>query len=79
RELWRQHHGAARRYAASLTRRFDPDDLVSEAFLRIFSAMQNGGGPTGALRPYLFVTIRNIAARWARLPGERSLDDIEEP
>lgn len=79
RELWRRHHGAARRYAASLTRRFDADDLVSEAFLRVFTALQNGGGPSGALRPYLYVTIRNTAARWGKLPGDRSLDDIDEP
>lgn len=79
RELWRQHHRAAHRYASALTRRFDADDLVSEAFLRVFSALRSGGGPGEALRPYLFVTIRNIAIKWAKQPGVRSLEEIDEP
>ena len=78
-ELWRRHQSAAHRYATSLTRRFDADDLVSEAFLRVFSTLRNGGGPTDALRPYLFVTIRNIAIKWAKAPGSVSLGEVEEP
>ncbi len=79
RELWRQHHRAAHRYASALTRRFDADDLVSEAFSPMFSALRSGGGPGEALRPYLFVTIRNIAIKWAKQPGVRSLEEIDEP
>lgn len=77
-ELWRRHRPAAHRYAASLTRRFDPDDLVSEAFTRVFSTLQRGGGPTDALRPYLLVTIRNVAITWAKAPESRPLDDAED-
>jgi RNA polymerase sigma factor (sigma-70 family) len=78
-ELWRRHQRAAHRYATSLTRRFDADDLVSEAFLRVFSTLRNGRGPNDALRPYLFVTIRNIAIKWAKSPGSVSLGDVDEP
>lgn len=78
-KLWESHHAAARRYANALTRRFDPDDLVSEAFLRVFTTLRNGHGPTDALRPYLFVTVRNVAITWAKTPESRALDEIDEP
>lgn len=75
--LWEAHAAAARRFAGGLTRRFDPDDLVSEAYTRIFVALQAGKGPTGPFRPYLYVTIRNTAASWARQDREGGLEDAE--
>jgi RNA polymerase sigma factor (sigma-70 family) len=64
--LFRRHASAAASVARSVTTAFEPDDLVSEAYTRILQALQAGKGPTGAFRPYLFTTVRNIAASWGR-------------
>lgn len=81
-ELWSRHATAGRRLARSITTQIDPDDLVSEAYLKVFSAVTNGGGPTGPFRPYLFVTIRNLAVSWSRKKREDNLeaaDGIPDP
>jgi len=57
-ELYRLHVDAARRLARMLTRRAQPDDVVSEAFMRVFSAMRSDGGPDLSFRPYLLSTVR---------------------
>ncbi|MHA7985658.1 sigma-70 family RNA polymerase sigma factor [Rathayibacter sp. CAU 1779] len=64
--LFSRHATAAASVARSVTRTFEPDDLVSEAYTRILHALKSGNGPTGAFRPYLFTTVRNIAATWGR-------------
>ena len=51
-ELWRRHFRPAARVARQFTS-IDADDLVSEAYARIFQRVLAGGGPTGAFRPYL--------------------------
>jgi len=52
----------ARQCAADLA---DQQDLVSEAFVRVLTAIRGGGGPRDNLRPYLQVAIRNLATnRW---------------
>lgn len=76
--LWGRHSDAGRRVARSITQTFDADDLVSEAYLKIFTTVTAGGGPTGPFRPYLFVTIRNLAVSWARRRREGTLDEAEE-
>ena len=69
-ELWRRHSRAGTTAAAQFSSIADADDLVSEAYLRILGAMQRGGGPHEAFRPYLYSTIRNIALDWrAKLPA----------
>ncbi|WKK71970.1 sigma-70 family RNA polymerase sigma factor [Rathayibacter oskolensis] len=65
-ELWRRHAAAARTVARAWSSSLDPDDLVSEAFLRVLSTIERGGGPEGAFRPYLFTAVRNVAASWGR-------------
>ncbi|WP_156465815.1 MULTISPECIES: sigma-70 family RNA polymerase sigma factor [unclassified Rathayibacter] len=65
-ELWRRHAAAARSVARAWSGSLDADDLVSEAFLRVLSTIERGGGPEGAFRPYLFTAIRNVAASWGR-------------
>src|SRR5438094_1122543 len=58
--LYERHGGAARAAARSLgASRADVDDLVSEAFTRVLSALQRGGGPEVAFRPYLMTCVRN--------------------
>lgn len=76
--LWRRHAaagGAAARQFASIA---DPDDLVSEAFARILGALQRGGGPNEAFRPYLYRTIRNVALDWRDKTGAVSLEVTPE-
>lgn len=75
RELWERHARAGLTVARSLGGRVDPDDLVSEAYTLILGALQRGYGPTGAFRPYLFTTIRNLAARWGKSNREHNVDD----
>ncbi|MFC6356978.1 sigma-70 family RNA polymerase sigma factor [Luethyella okanaganae] len=76
-ELWRRHAAAGRTVARSFTSSLDPDDLVAEAFTRIYTLLQSGRGPTGAFRPYLFTTIRNTASSWGKARRETSMDNLE--
>lgn len=78
-ELWRRHADAGREAARRVTHRFEPDDLVQEAFARILEAIDSGNGPEGAFRPYLYVTVRNVAASWAgRAAPTVPLDDLDQ-
>lgn len=76
--LWVRHAASGRRVAARFTRASDPEDLVQEAYLRIYSALSHGKGPDGAFRPYLYQAIRNIAISWAGKPQTDSIDVIAE-
>lgn len=71
-ELWRRHYRPAVRVARQFTS-IDADDLVSEAYVRIFQRVLAGGGPSGAFRPYLYTTIRNLASTW----GARQQRDVQ--
>ncbi|WP_308467650.1 sigma-70 family RNA polymerase sigma factor [Rathayibacter soli] len=77
-ELWKRHSRAGATVARSYTSTFDADDLVAESYAKIFQAIQAGGGPTGAFRPYLFTTIRNTAASWGRAKRETAIEDAEQ-
>jgi RNA polymerase sigma factor (sigma-70 family) len=77
-ELWRRHYVSGLSVARSITAAFDADDLVQEAFSRIFQSVQRGGGPTGSFRAYLFTIIRNTAADWGRSRADTAFDDVEE-
>ncbi|MBF4636192.1 sigma-70 family RNA polymerase sigma factor [Agreia pratensis] len=74
-ELWVRHSRAGRAVARS--HRFDADDLLSEAFARVFQAISAGGGPTAAFRPYLFTTIRNVSMQWARAKSADASEDLD--
>jgi RNA polymerase sigma factor (sigma-70 family) len=76
-ELWRRHASAGLAVARAHSPSLDADDLVSESFARIFTAIASGGGPTAAFRPYLFTTIRNTAAGWGRARREIPVDDVD--
>lgn len=77
-ELWRRHQPAARRAAAAVTTRYEPDDLVVEAFMRIYDLIRRGKGPETGFRSYLFRSIRNISIDWARSAAPVSLDDADK-
>ncbi|PJJ71170.1 RNA polymerase sigma factor (sigma-70 family) [Diaminobutyricimonas aerilata] len=76
-ELWRRHHRAGFHVARRFTS-IDADDLVSEAFARILKRIQAGGGPTGAFRPYLYTTIRNLASTWGAARREIAVDEFDD-
>ncbi|MFF2053647.1 sigma-70 family RNA polymerase sigma factor [Leifsonia sp. NPDC058194] len=76
-ELWRRHARAGLAVARSASSSIDPDDLVAEAFTKIFQAVLDGKGPRIGFRPYLFTTIRNLATSWGRDRRENPLEDAE--
>jgi RNA polymerase sigma factor (sigma-70 family) len=81
-ELWRRHARSGIRVARQLTSAIDADDLVAEAYVRIYQRVLAGGGPRGAFRPYLYTTIRNLACTWGRSRRDvnvRDMAEIEDP
>jgi len=76
--LWGRHAPAANRAARAITSSIDPEDLVSEAFAKTFSAIRNGGGPTDAFRPYLFAAVRSAAATWGGKQKDIPLEYIDD-
>ncbi len=77
-ELWRRHYRSAARVARQFTSSIDADDLVSESYARIYQRVLAGGGPTGAFRPYLYTTIRNLASTWGAASRDVQVDIIED-
>jgi RNA polymerase sigma factor (sigma-70 family) len=77
-ELWRRHYRSGARVARQFTSSLDADDLVSEAYTRIYQRVLAGGGPTGAFRPYLYTTIRNLASTWGAASKHVQVDDIAD-
>jgi RNA polymerase sigma factor (sigma-70 family) len=77
-ELWRRHYRSGARVARQFTSSIDSDDLVSEAYTRIYQRILAGGGPTGAFRPYLYTTIRNLASTWGAASRDVQVDDIAD-
>ncbi len=75
-ELWKRHHAAGVRMARAMTH-LDADDIVAESFERILALVLEGKGPTGAFRPYLYTTIRHVAASHGRSRRETTVDDLE--
>lgn len=76
-ELWKRHSRAGLRAAQSFKHLGEPDDLVAEAFILIYEILRSGGGPTGAFRPYLYATIRNLSFRNMRQLASIALEDLE--
>ena len=77
-ELWRRHYRSGVCVAHQFTTKIDADDLVSEAFTRIYQRVLAGGGPTGAFRPYLYTAIRNLASTWGAASREVQVDEIQD-
>src|SRR6201746_1315154 len=77
-ELWRRHYRSGARVARQFTSSIDADDLVSEAYTRIYQRVLAGGGPTGAFRPSLYTTIRNLASTWGAASKDVQVDDIAD-
>ena len=77
-ELWQRHARSGLRVARQFTSTIDADDLVSEAYVRIYQRVLAGGGPAGAFRPYLYTTIRNLASRWGQSDRDVNVEDIDD-
>jgi RNA polymerase sigma factor (sigma-70 family) len=79
--LYRRHVEPMRRTAVRLSHRpAERDDLVAEAFIRVITTVRAGGGPRENARPYLIVTMRNLAASWSRLHNRVDLcETVPEP
>jgi RNA polymerase sigma factor (sigma-70 family) len=78
-EIWKRHVGAATSISRSVTTRIDSADIVAESFARMLQAIRNGTGPTRAVRSYLAVTIRTVAAGWGKaMPPTVELDQAPE-
>ena len=59
-ELFARHVEPARRLARGLVSAGDADDLVSEAFAKVLTVLQRGGGPDLAFRAYLLTAVRRL-------------------
>jgi RNA polymerase sigma factor (sigma-70 family) len=59
-DLFSRHVDAAKRLARQLVRGPDHEDLVAEAFAKVLSVLQNGGGPDVAFRAYLLTAVRRL-------------------
>ena len=78
RALWARHYGAGIVAATSITTDIDADDLVQEAYAKIFQTIRRGGGPTSSFRAYLFTTIRSTAAAWGRSRDNQARDELDD-
>lgn len=77
-ELWTRHARSGLKVARGFTSSLEAEDLVAEAYTRIFQRVLDGGGPDGAFRPYLYTTIRNLASRWGGARKDIQIEDIED-
>lgn len=79
--LWERHRRAALTAARGIAPGLDAEDLVSDAYLKIYQLVVDGRGPRGAFRPYLYQTIRTAAADQLRTRALTIVDlgQIPEP
>jgi RNA polymerase sigma factor (sigma-70 family) len=62
-ELYETLRPAAQRYARRLVGASDAEDVVADAFAKVFQAIRGGHGPTDEAAPYLMYTVRTTAWR----------------
>src|SRR5690606_37341234 len=77
--LWQRHRLAGIVAARNIASTLDPEDLVSSAYLKIFELVEDGSGPTGAFRPYLYRVISSLAADTYRSSEYPNIDLAEVP
>lgn len=75
--LWQRHSAAGLAAARGIAPTLDAEDLVSNAYLKIFELVNAGKGPQGAFRPYLYKVISTVAADTYRSP-EFAVDDLDQ-
>jgi RNA polymerase sigma factor (sigma-70 family) len=68
--LYRRHFSDARRVARIVSDNGkQADDIVAEAFARVFAKVRAGTGPTDVLTPYLRIVVRRLAVDRHRAGG----------
>lgn len=77
-ELWNRHYAVGLSAARQLGTGADADDIVAEAFARIYDRVVAGGGPSGPFRPYLYAVIRNLASRWGTRASRELTVEFDE-
>lgn len=76
--LFERHAEAARRLARQLVSAGDAEDLVSEAFVKVLTVLQRGGGPDVAFRAYLLTAVRRLRVDRLRAGSKlHTTDDME--
>ncbi|HET7432791.1 MAG TPA: sigma-70 family RNA polymerase sigma factor, partial [Nocardioides sp.] len=76
-ELFARHVDAARRLARQLAGPADADDLVSDAFTKVLTVLQRGGGPDLAFRAYLLTAVRRLHVDRIRATSRlKPVDDL---
>src|SRR3954451_19718107 len=76
-ELFARHVESARRLARQLAGSGDADDLVSDAFTKVLTVLQRGGGPDLAFRAYLLTAVRRLHVDRIRAGSRlRPVDDL---
>ncbi|MCL2652221.1 MAG: sigma-70 family RNA polymerase sigma factor [Propionibacteriaceae bacterium] len=74
--LWTRYYASAFNYAKTRVggRGFDADEVVTDAYTRIWRSLNDGRGPSTNFRAYLYAAIRTVA--WDRaIRTDQSLDD----
>ncbi|HEY5514695.1 MAG TPA: sigma-70 family RNA polymerase sigma factor, partial [Pengzhenrongella sp.] len=75
--LYERHAPAARAVARQYTRSSaDAEDVVADAFMRVFAVVRAGGGPDVAFRAYLFTVVRRLA--YAGAQGDRRVQPTDD-
>jgi RNA polymerase sigma factor (sigma-70 family) len=78
-DLWTRHYPSVLLAARRVTRQQrDAEEIASDAFSGMLSALSTGAGPTTSVRAYLVTSVRNLAASRARRPssGDVITDDV---
>jgi RNA polymerase sigma factor (sigma-70 family) len=76
-ELFSRHVEAARRLGRQLVSGPDVDDLVADAFAKVFVVLRRGGGPDVAFRAYLLTAVRRLHVDRLRVAARlRTTDDL---
>jgi RNA polymerase sigma factor (sigma-70 family) len=76
-ELFSRHVEAARRLGRQLVSGPDVDDLVADAFAKVFVVLRRGGGPDLAFRAYLLTAVRRLHVDRLRVAARlRTTDDL---
>ena len=77
--LWKRHSVSALKYARTLTGS-DADDVVSEAFLKVYAAIKAGRGPEEDFRYYIRSAVRNTYVSMVRsrrtAPAGDAIEDV---
>lgn len=75
--LWSRHYHAALRATFAISNKHNAEDVVQEAFTRIYQAILQGKGPREVFRAYLYTVLRSTSMNWSRnAKEESSLEDL---